>query len=118
MACKREWMKDHLSGLFRGEKGPNWKGGKVKYYGPNWRHQRTKARERDGYKCRHCGVSQKSLGRRLDVHHIKPFRSFGYIFGQNDNYKIANELSNLISLCPNCHKAVENNEFPIQPNLL
>ena len=30
-------------------------------YGPNWRHQRERALERDGYRCRMCGAAGKDL---------------------------------------------------------
>lgn len=89
------------------ENHPNWKGGESPYYGPGWDTQRRLARRRDGYKCQRCGMSQKDNGRALDVHHIKPFRTFGYIPGENDNYLQANELDNLICYCKVCHTAVE-----------
>jgi len=75
-------------------------------YGPNWSAQRDAARARDGYRCIHCGASERE-GRRHDVHHITPFRTFGYVRGVNDLYKLANQLENLITLCPACHRRVE-----------
>ncbi len=75
-------------------------------YGPNWPAQRDRARARDGYSCRHCGASERD-GRAHDVHHITPFRAFGYVRGVNDFYKLANRLDNLITLCPACHRRVE-----------
>ena len=99
-----------------GENSPSWKGGTIEYYGPNWRKQRRAARKRDGYKCRVCNKKQK--GRALDVHHIKPFRDFGYVPGKNDNYREANRLTNLISLCKSCHKNVECGLIDIQLNLI
>ncbi len=41
------------------------------------------------------------------VHHLTPFRTFGYVLGQNQNYKLANQLENLMTLCPACHAIVE-----------
>jgi DEAD/DEAH box helicase domain-containing protein len=41
------------------------------------------------------------------VHHIRPFREFNYIPGQNENYQEANQLDNLITLCPSCHRQAE-----------
>lgn len=76
-------------------------------YGPNWRQQRVRARGRDGFRCSHCRISEDELGRELDVHHIIPFREFGFIPGQNDGYLAANDLTNLVSLCPTCHKRAE-----------
>lgn len=97
--CYGEWRSKTLVAVDH----PNWKGGDlVGYRGPNWAKQSALARKRDGYCCQHCGISQKKVGRLLDVHHIKPFRDFGYVPDENDNYLQANELSNLISLCPGC----------------
>ncbi|MGD8243914.1 MAG: DEAD/DEAH box helicase [Anaerolineae bacterium] len=75
-------------------------------YGPNWRAQRDAARGRDGYRCRLCGAPEQD-GRRHDVHHVTPFRTFGYESGRNDLYRLANRLENLITLCPTCHRRAE-----------
>jgi DEAD/DEAH box helicase domain-containing protein len=75
-------------------------------YGPNWSTQRDAARARDGYRCRHCGAPERD-GRQHDVHHSMPFRTFGYVPGFNDLYKLANQLENLVTLCPACHRRVE-----------
>ena len=58
--------------------------------GGNWKVQAQKARRRDGYACRVCGVSEEELGRRLDVHHKIPYASF------RSNLE-ANKLENLMS---------------------
>ncbi len=76
-------------------------------YGPNWQKQRDAARARDGFRCRHCGTPEKP-DMQHHVHHLTPFRSFGYIRGQNNHYLQANQLENLITLCPSCHHAVES----------
>ncbi len=67
-------------------------------YGPNWEAQRRRVRARDGYRCRNCGLPED--GRSHDVHHKVPFRSF-------TSYEQANRLSNLVSLCPACHRRAE-----------
>jgi DEAD/DEAH box helicase domain-containing protein len=74
--------------------------------GPNWEQQRRKARERDGNHCRHCGAPERP-DRSHDVHHLEPFRTFGYVRGQNDHYLQANQLDNLVTLCRSCHQRVE-----------
>jgi len=74
-------------------------------YGPNWAAQRQHARERDGFRCRLCGLPEK--GREHDVHHMRPFRTYDYRPGRNANYVMANALPNLITLCPECHRRVE-----------
>jgi DEAD/DEAH box helicase domain-containing protein len=67
-------------------------------YGPDWSRLRDQVRARDGYRCQVCGAPE--LGRSHDVHHKVPFRSF-------DSLQQANQLSNLITLCPACHHQVE-----------
>jgi DEAD/DEAH box helicase domain-containing protein len=74
--------------------------------GPNWEQQRNWARERDGNRCRHCGAPERP-SRAHDVHHIQPFRTFGYVRGKNDHYLEANRLENLVTLCTSCHRRVE-----------
>lgn len=76
-------------------------------YGPNWPQQRLRARGRDRFRCQVCGISEEALGRELDVHHLRPFREFGYRPGVNEAYREANALDNLISLCPSCHHRSE-----------
>ena len=67
-------------------------------YGPTWPRQRDRARSRDGYRCQVCGVAEQ--GRSHEVHHKIPFRMFS-------SAEIANQLDNLITLCPACHRRVE-----------
>jgi DEAD/DEAH box helicase domain-containing protein len=42
------------------------------------------------------------------VHHIRPFREFGFIAGENRNDRLANDLDNLMTLCPSCHQRAES----------
>lgn len=83
-------------------------------YGPNWSAQRDLVRERDGYRCQHCGLPEgdgvlssskgrvlsSSKGRTHHVHHKIPFRAFA-------SHEQANQLSNLVTLCPRCHRRAE-----------
>lgn len=71
-------------------------------YGPGWKPQRRKARERDNYTCQRCGIGEDELGRQLAVHHIKPLRKF-----TGENRRAAHDLDNLICLCQHCHLVVE-----------
>ncbi len=73
-------------------------------YGPNWQQQRQKVLQRDDYRCRTCGAA---VATNLHVHHIRPFREYGYIAGENENYRAANKMDNLITLCPSCHRRAE-----------
>ena len=72
----------------------------AKEYGPNWSKQRRKCLERDDWSCRVCGVGKEELSRELSVHHITPRREYDGNWDQN-------ELSNLISLCSECHGRFE-----------
>lgn len=76
-------------------------------YGPGWTHQRSKIRKRDGHACVVCGISRAEYKRALDVHHIHNRRKFGYIPGQNLNYRWANHPANLITVCQSCHQKIE-----------
>jgi DEAD/DEAH box helicase domain-containing protein len=75
-------------------------------YGPNWSAQRRKALERDDHRCQICGAT----GGDLHVHHIRPFRDFDYVRGENENYRFANEIENLVTLCPSCHQRAEESQ--------
>jgi DEAD/DEAH box helicase domain-containing protein len=76
-------------------------------YGPNWQEQRAKVRARDGYRCTRCSSPERPE-RQHDVHHLRPFREFGYVPGGNTAYLEANRLENLVTLCPGCHHEVES----------
>ena len=76
-------------------------------YGPNWQQQRQKVLQRDDYRCRTCGAAGST---HLHVHHIRPFREYGFISGENENYRKANKLDNLITLCPSCHRRAEERQ--------
>ncbi|MFQ5943739.1 MAG: DEAD/DEAH box helicase [Anaerolineales bacterium] len=75
-------------------------------YGPEWSEARLGALERDKHRCRQCGAPERE-GRSHDVHHIKPFRDYGYVPSENRNDREANQLDNLITLCPACHSRAE-----------
>ncbi len=67
-------------------------------YGPNWERTRKKVLQRDGSRCQVCGASGDH--HPLHVHHIQPFRRFS-------DLETANQLQNLITLCPSCHRQAE-----------
>lgn len=68
------------------------------HYGPNWPAQRDQARARDGYRCQNCAAPEQ--GRAHHVHHKIPFRGFA-------SYLQANQMDNLVTLCPPCHRRAE-----------
>lgn len=83
-----------------------WVGEHMTSRGPDWPRQRDLTRQRDGYLCRWCGAPERP-GRQHHVHHVVPFREFRWVPGENENYRQANRLSNLITLCPSCHRRAE-----------
>jgi DEAD/DEAH box helicase domain-containing protein len=89
-------------------------------YGPEWPKIRERVRNRDGFRCQVCGLPEGA--RQHEVHHKVPFRQM-LRFGSGDpNQTVvragspdpnllarANQLENLITLCPECHKKAEQN---------
>lgn len=67
-------------------------------YGQDWSAVSARVRERDGHACQVCGLTLP--GKALDVHHIRPLRTFADI-------RTANNPANLLTLCPACHRKVE-----------
>ena len=63
-------------------------------------------RARDRYRCTQCGAPEPR-DQEHDVHHLIPFRAFGFIPGINDNYRLANRLENLVLVCRSCHQRIE-----------
>lgn len=77
--------------------------------GMNWKKQAKLARIRDEYTCQVCGKDGWTDKFKVQVHHIIPYRLF------NGDYEKANNLDNLISLCPSCHPKVESGKVKL-PN--
>jgi len=104
-AVRKAGFEPRDSGGQSGELNPNWEGGYEPYYGANWYEKRQAARERDGYECVACGMSDKEHGEKygweLEVHHITPIREF-------ENPENANTLENLITLCRPHHRQYES----------
>jgi len=96
LECKDKYHSDAMSG----SGNPRWNGGHTDYRGSDWYSVQRAARERDGYVCRGCGMSNddclKEFGGSLQVHHIVPYSA------TKDN-----GLVNLVSLCNRCHSKVE-----------
>jgi len=67
-------------------------------YGPDWDLIRKIVLERDHYRCQMCKKSNPA--EPLHVHHKQPLRSF-------PSLDEANQLTNLVSLCPRCHQRAE-----------
>ena len=67
-------------------------------YGSDWSQICQTIHQRDNQSCQHCGA--QDTGKGLDIHHIKPFKSFA-------NHKLANKAENLVTLCKSCHRKAE-----------
>ena len=109
--CSRECNWAQMSIDRRGENNPRWNGGTldISAYGSNWGRQKRRAKKRDNHQCQNCGY--KIGGKRmLDVHHIIPLKEF------DGDWKRANRLKNLISLCRNCHAKIESGKIPCPPH--
>jgi len=77
-------------------------------YGPEWPKIRERVRARDGFLCQVCGRPES--GRQHDVHHKTPFRQFIHaVSDPNQARARANQLDNLVTLCPQCHHQAEQN---------
>jgi 5-methylcytosine-specific restriction endonuclease McrA len=73
-----------------GPNHPQWTGG-LPDYPEEWNESlKRNVRRRDEYTCQQCGVHQRELNRKLDVHH-------------KDENKFNCDLDNLVSLCGSCH---------------
>lgn len=104
--CSYDCMGEHYAktGRFSGENNGTWQGGDIDYYGPNWRDARRETRKRDNYKCQDCGITEEEYGQELSVHHIKRFRDCV-------DYKEANQLNNLVSVCEPCHRIRHSKDY-------
>lgn len=97
-ACFGKWKAD----TWNGAANPAWSGGHPPYYGMNWKRQQRATRRRDDHTCQLCRLIETKSRRALDVHHIRPFRFFS-----STEYRSANKLANLITLCSRCHTKAE-----------
>ncbi|MFH1909421.1 MAG: Zn-binding domain-containing protein, partial [Chloroflexota bacterium] len=89
-------------------------------YSREWPKLRERVRARDGYRCAVCGAAED--GREHDVHHKIPFRAFlsdrratTPVVAKQSQETLrsaaarANQMDNLITLCPACHRKAEAN---------
>lgn len=105
-SCHGEWCVDNRLG----EDNPCWNGGHIEY-GRGWNEQKRRTvRERDGFACKACGMSQEAHlekhSRKLHVHHIQKARDF-------EDAKERNSVGNLVTLCHSCHVKWEG--IPLRP---
>ena len=99
--CDEKCKKADLKHVLRGEESYLYKDGNTCLKrGTGWTIIRRQIRERDNYTCQHCGKTEEELGKRLDVHHIKPYKEF-------KTSQEANVEENLVALCSSCHHKFE-----------
>lgn len=96
----------------RGERSPFWRGGTINDYGSDWDFQRKLARQRDGGACQSCHRKPRKGEKQFAIHHIIKRR----LFAKDD--PTANALSNLITLCPQCHPKAERGKIAVPVRLL
>lgn len=84
---------DHWSWRDTPDKRPNSKA---------WHDLREIIRERDGYECQVCGITESKLGHELDVHHLERVRD-----ADDPRYAENANPDLLVSLCRSCHRRVE-----------
>ncbi|HEY9077141.1 MAG TPA: DEAD/DEAH box helicase [Anaerolineaceae bacterium] len=68
-------------------------------YGSTWDQIKYLARKRDHFQCQVCRMFEPN-DQAHHVHHKIPFRAFS-------SPEDANQLDNLVTLCPSCHRKVE-----------
>lgn len=81
----KAWNKGKICPQFSGKNNGAWRGTDDKYF-------RYKTLERDNYTCVECGHNEPEI---MEVDHIKQKSKFP---------ELRYTLSNLQTLCPNCHK--------------
>lgn len=101
--CSRKCRDEHR----KGQQHPGFISGSAgEHRGSNWQSQKRKVKSRDKHQCQHCGMdepaSKVKFGQSLHVHHIRPY----YLFA---TYHAANQMDNLITLCPRCHRIADAN---------
>jgi predicted HNH restriction endonuclease len=65
-------------------------------YGDDWENIRKLIYLRDKFTCQECGITMNETKKAHHIHHKIPFL-----------ISFDNSLSNLITLCPSCHRKIE-----------
>ena len=103
--CNRQCFGAWKSVHWRLEHNPSWKGG-WSPHGKGWAILCNQVRHEQKYRCADCRVTEQTLGRALDVHHIIAARFF-------PTDQAASIRSNLIALCHTCHVRHEKADLPL-----
>jgi hypothetical protein len=93
-----------LSGKSKGKNNPAWKGGTTPerqrlYKTPEWKALVQAVYKRDGYRCKRCKHHQDHGQHALHAHHIATWA---------EAPELRREMSNLVTLCNECHKWVHS----------
>ncbi len=75
-------------------------------YGPAWPHIRETILDRDGQRCRVCGITAQP-GHPLEVHHLTGVRAFLAQYPRQEALRRAHAPDNLLTVCPPCHRKLE-----------
>jgi len=116
ITCGEECRYKYMAEYMRGEDNPSYIDGGASYYGPNWKEQRQKRRERDEYTCQYCGEDLSNMGQEPDVHHLKRINWFKKNYDGPRWYEKGNRIGNLRTTCKECHGRWEG--VPVSPLLL
>lgn len=110
--CSRECYYDSID-MPTGEDHWSWK--ETPDYRPSgeeWQELRARIRERDGYECRLCGISESEMDRELDVHHLDRVRD-----ADDPRAAVKAPEERLVSLCRSCHRRTERFAPLLPPGL-
>jgi len=82
-------------------------------YGKSWcTSLKRSILKRDQHRCQSCFVSEKALGQRPDIHHIRPAREWN----TEEEHEEMNSPKNLISLCRSCHRRFQGKWRSLEPD--
>lgn len=101
----KPWLRGSRNGMYKknGDSNPNYKDGSSPerqrlYAGSEWKEVQRQVYKRDNYHCVRCG-SPKRGWRGLHAHHIKSWAG---------NPELRFKLSNIVTLCKDCHNWVHS----------
>lgn len=92
--------------ILRGNRHPNWKGGRPwrRFRDPRYLRWRNAVLDRDRYRCRACGRLCRKYEKGLAAHHLASYSAWP---------DLRFDITNGITLCRSCHMAIH--QRPIEP---
>lgn len=93
--------------LLKGEKHPNWKGGRPweRFKAEEYKAWRTAVLERDGYVCQRCHRQCRKREKGLAAHHEKPYKDYP---------ELRYQVSNGVTLCRACHMELHGKNYQME----